>query len=62
VLLIWNPVSTEVTAETLGSVLVRLAGRLEVVAMHTRGPGDAGLAELERRRVLSCTRERDRQD
>lgn len=41
VLLIWNPVSTEVTAETVGSVLVRLAERVEVVAMHTRGPGDA---------------------
>jgi diacylglycerol kinase (ATP) len=41
VLLIWNPVSTEVTAETVGAVLVRLAERVEVVAMHTRGPGDA---------------------
>jgi diacylglycerol kinase family enzyme len=41
VLLIWNPVSTEVTAETVGSVLVRVAERGEVVAMHTRGPGDA---------------------
>jgi diacylglycerol kinase family enzyme len=41
VLLIWNPVSTEVTAETVGSVLVGLAERFEVVAMHTRGPGDA---------------------
>jgi diacylglycerol kinase family enzyme len=41
VLLIWNPVSTEVTAETVGSVLVRLAERVEVVAMHTRAPGDA---------------------
>ncbi|HEY6052704.1 MAG TPA: diacylglycerol kinase family protein, partial [Gaiellaceae bacterium] len=40
-LLIWNPVSTEVRAETVGSVLVRLAERVEVVAMHTRGPGDA---------------------
>lgn len=39
--MIWNPVSTEVTADTVGSVLVRLAERLEVVAMHTRGPGDA---------------------
>lgn len=41
VLLIWNPVSTEVRAETVGSVLVRLAERVEVVAMHTLGPGDA---------------------
>jgi len=41
VLLIWNPVSTEVTAETVGSVLVRLAERVEVVAMHTLAPGDA---------------------
>lgn len=40
-LLIWNPVSTEVTAETVGSVLVRLAEQVEVVSMHTRGPGDA---------------------
>ena len=41
VLLIWNPVSTEVVADTVGSVLVQLAERLEVVAMHTGGPGDA---------------------
>lgn len=40
-LLVWNPVSTEVTAESVGSVLVRMAARLEVVAMHTLGPGDA---------------------
>ncbi len=41
VLLVWNPVSTDVAAETLGSVLVRMAARLEVVAMHTLGAGDA---------------------
>lgn len=40
-LLVWNPVSTEVTAESVGSVLVRMAARLEVVAMHTLGAGDA---------------------
>ena len=40
-LLVWNPVSTEVTAESIGLVVVRMAARLEVVAMHTRGPGDA---------------------
>lgn len=39
-MLIWNPVSTEVSAEAVGSVLVRLAERIEVVAMHTRGLGD----------------------
>jgi diacylglycerol kinase family enzyme len=39
--LVWNPVSTEVTAESVGSVLVRLAARFEVVAMHTLRPGDA---------------------
>jgi diacylglycerol kinase family enzyme len=42
VLLIWNPVSTEVNGESLGSVLVRLAERLEVVAMHTTVQDDAG--------------------
>ncbi len=41
VLLVWNPVSTEVTAESVGAVLVRLAAQLEVVAMHTLGAGDA---------------------
>lgn len=41
VLLIWNPVSTEVVAETVGSVLVAIAPRFEVVAMHTKRPGDA---------------------
>jgi diacylglycerol kinase family enzyme len=41
VLLVWNPVSTEVTPESVGSVLVSMAARLEVVSMHTRGPGDA---------------------
>jgi diacylglycerol kinase family enzyme len=41
VLLVWNPVSTEVTADSVGSVLVRMAARLEVVAMHTTAPGDA---------------------
>jgi diacylglycerol kinase family enzyme len=41
VLLVWNPASTEVTAESVGAVLVRVAARMEVVAMHTRGPGDA---------------------
>ena len=41
ILLIWNPVSTEVNSETLGSVIVLLAEHLEVVAMHTTGPNDA---------------------
>ena len=41
VLLIWNPVSTEVNGDTLGSVLVTLAEHLEVVAMHTTGPDGA---------------------
>jgi diacylglycerol kinase family enzyme len=41
VLLVWNPVSTEVTADSVGSVLVRMAARVEVVAMHTLAPGDA---------------------
>ena len=41
VLLVWNPVSTQVTGDTVGSVLVRMAARLEVVAMHTAAPGDA---------------------
>ena len=41
VLLVWNPVSTGVTADSLGSVLVRMAAPLEVVAMHTLGAGDA---------------------
>jgi diacylglycerol kinase family enzyme len=41
ILLIWNPVSTEVTGDTLGSVMVLLAQNLEVVAMHTTGPNDA---------------------
>jgi diacylglycerol kinase family enzyme len=41
VLLVWNPVSTEVTAESVGSVLVAMAARLEVVAMHTLEAGDA---------------------
>jgi diacylglycerol kinase family enzyme len=41
ILLIWNPVSTEVTSDTLGAVIVLLAEHLEVVAMHTTGPNDA---------------------
>jgi diacylglycerol kinase family enzyme len=41
ILLIWNPVSTEVNSDTLGSVIVLLAEHLEVVAMHTTGPNDA---------------------
>jgi diacylglycerol kinase family enzyme len=40
VLLVWNPASTEVNAESIGSVLVRLAERLEVVAMQTLDAGD----------------------
>ena len=40
VLLVWNPASTEVTAETVGSVLVQMAERVEVVAMHTLDAGD----------------------
>lgn len=39
--MVWNPVSTEVTAESVGSVLVAMATRLEVVAMHTLETGDA---------------------
>ena len=39
-LLVWNPASTEVTAATVGSVLVQLAERVEVVAMHTLDAGD----------------------
>jgi len=41
VLLIWNPISTGVTAESLGSTLTRIAPRLEVVAMHITESGDA---------------------
>ena len=41
VLLVWNPVSTEVTAESLGAVMVQMAAQVEVVAMHTRAEGDA---------------------
>jgi diacylglycerol kinase family enzyme len=40
VLLVWNPASTQVTAETLGSVLVQMAGRVDVVAVHTQEAGD----------------------
>jgi len=40
VLLVWNPASTEVTADTVGSVLVQMAERMEVVSMHTLGAGD----------------------
>ena len=40
VLLVWNPASTEVNAGSIGSVLVRLAERLEVVAMQTLDAGD----------------------
>lgn len=40
VLLVWNPASTEVNAESVGSVLVKLAERVEVVAMQTLDAGD----------------------
>jgi diacylglycerol kinase family enzyme len=40
VLLVWNPASTEVTGDSVGSVLVQLAERVEVVAMHTLDAGD----------------------
>jgi diacylglycerol kinase family enzyme len=40
VLLVWNPASTEVNADSIGSVLVRLAERVEVVAMQTLDAGD----------------------
>ncbi|MGN6797763.1 MAG: diacylglycerol/lipid kinase family protein [Gaiellaceae bacterium] len=40
VLLVWNPTSSEVTSESIGSVLVQLAERLEVVAMQTLDGGD----------------------
>jgi diacylglycerol kinase family enzyme len=47
VLLIWNPASSEVTGETVGSVLVQIAEQVEVVAMHTQAKGDAArLAKL----------------
>ena len=47
VLLVWNPASSEVTGETVGSVLVQVAEKLEVVAMHTQAKGDAArLAKL----------------
>jgi len=39
-LLVWNPVSTEVSGETVGSVLVRLSERYDTVAMHTLEAGD----------------------
>ena len=39
-LLVWNPASTEVSTESIGSVLVQLAERVEVVAMHTMEAGD----------------------
>jgi hypothetical protein len=35
VLLTWNPASSEVTGETVGSVLVQIAERLEAIAIHT---------------------------
>src|SRR5512142_310027 len=40
ILLVWNPVSTEVSADTVGSVLVRLAEHHDVAAMHTLEPND----------------------
>lgn len=40
VLLVWNPASTEVTSDSVGSVLVQLAARVEVVAMQTLDAGD----------------------
>ena len=40
VLLVWNPVSTEVTGDTVGSVLVRLSEHYDTVAMHTLDAGD----------------------
>jgi diacylglycerol kinase family enzyme len=40
VLLVWNPISTEVTSDSIGSVLVQLAERVEVVAMQTLDGGD----------------------
>ena len=40
ILLVWNPVSTEVTGETVGSVLVRLSEHYDTVAMHTLEAGD----------------------
>ena len=40
VLLVWNPASTQVNAESVGSVLVQLAERVEVVAMQTLDGGD----------------------
>ena len=47
VLLIWNPASSGATGETVGSVLVQIAERFEVVAMHTLAQGDASrLGEL----------------
>lgn len=40
ILLVWNPVSTEVGSDTIGSVLVRLAEKHDVVAMHTLEEND----------------------
>lgn len=40
VLLVWNPASTEVGSDSIGDVLVQLAERVEVVAMHTLDAGD----------------------
>jgi diacylglycerol kinase family enzyme len=40
VLLVWNPAATEVTGESVGSVLTQMAERVEVVAMHTLDSGD----------------------
>jgi diacylglycerol kinase family enzyme len=40
VLLVWNPASSGVTDDTVGSVLLQMAERVEVVAMHTLDAGD----------------------
>ena len=41
VLLIWNPVSTGVDAEAVGTVSVTVAEHAELVTVHTRESGDA---------------------
>ena len=64
VLLVWNPASTEVNAESIGSVLVQLAERVEVVAMQTLDAGDGErlgrlAADEELRRRVRARRRRD---
>jgi hypothetical protein len=56
VLPVRNPVSTEVTAESVGSVLVRRAARLEVVAIQTLDLMRSGWAAWRSTRVsMRCS-------